>query len=114
MLKQFRRVPACSLIACLTILAFGRVVSAQQVSSGRYVIPQFNGKPGSELVLSNLGVQSAQAEVRLLSVTGLELSKVSVAVQAGRQTRLNSSYFTSPTEGTAVVQSSAPLSVTGT
>src|SRR5262249_31601916 len=68
MLKQFRQVPACSLIACIAILAAGTTVSAQQASSFRSVIPQFSGKPGAELVLSNLTTQSAQAEVRLLSV----------------------------------------------
>src|SRR5262245_57284453 len=113
MLKQFRPAPACSLIACNAILATGTVASAQQASSFRYAIPQFNGKPGSELVLSNLSIQSAQAQVRLVSATGVELSKVSGGVEAGTKTRLNSSSFT-PAEGTAVVQSSAALYVTGT
>src|SRR5207249_2420318 len=89
------------------------IASGQGTPSFKYVIPGFTSTPGGELVLSNLSGGAVKAAVILRNATGSKLSDVAINIAAGSQTRLDSTAFPAG-EGSLVVNSSAPLSLTAT
>ena len=115
MFLRFRFLFVCGLAACLMVLSTSVPALSQSTQNFSYVIPQFSGNPGSELILSNLSARLATPEVMLSESSTALFVRASLAIQPGSQLRLTTGSFgLGAFAGTVVVSSSVPLSITAT
>jgi hypothetical protein len=104
---------ACTMMACVLSLFSAIPAFAQETQSFHYVIPGFNSNEGSELIISNLSGRLATPEVTLVDSVQSQSVTIIIPFQAGGQGRLTpASFGLSAFDGTVVVKSSVPLSVT--
>jgi hypothetical protein len=114
--NSLRLILACALVACFAFGARSNEAFGQGTAqSPQYVIPEFNGNPGSELILANLSGNSVSAEVTLIDSTTLQAVNSAVTVQAGTEQHLTAGSFgLSAFNGSVLLNTSAPLSVLAT
>jgi hypothetical protein len=103
----------CSVITLVALLTAAIPVLPQSTQSFQYVIPRFNSNAGSELMLSNLSSVLASPEVAFRDTAhGIGVGAI-ISVAAGTQERLTAASFgLSSFEGSVIVTSAVPLSVT--
>jgi hypothetical protein len=111
---MFRRLwltSLCSVIAYMALWTTPIPVLPQSTPSFQYVIPRFNA--GSELILSNLSGVLASPEVAFRDTAhGIGVGSI-ISVAAGTELRLTAGSFgLSSFEGSVIVTSAVPLSVT--
>ena len=113
MFRRFCLVSLCSVIAWVALLATAIPVLPQSTPTFQYVIPRFSSNDGSELILSNLSGVLASPEVAFRDTAhGIGVGAI-ITVAAGTQQRLTAASFAlSSFEGSVIVTSTVPLSVT--
>src|SRR5438105_7249661 len=113
MFRRFCLVSLCSVIAWVALLATAIPVLPQSTPTFQYVIPRFSSNDGSELILSNLSGVLASPEVAFRDTAhGIGVGAI-ITVAAGTQQRLTAASFAlSSFEGSVIVTSAVPLSVT--
>jgi len=110
MVRKLCLISICSAIACLVVLGTAISASAQPTLSFQYVIPQFTGNAGSELILSNLSGVLASVEVTFRN--SAQAADAFITVAPGTQQRLTAASFAlSSFQGSVIVKSSSPLYV---
>src|SRR5438067_11515786 len=115
MFRRFCLVSLCSVIAWVALLATAIPVLPQSTPTFQYVIPRFSSNAGSELVLSNLSGVLASPEVAFRDTAhGIGVGAF-ISIAPGTQQRLSAASFAlSSFEGSVVVTSAVPLTVTST
>ncbi len=115
MFRNLHLVIGSSLVACFLSLNIPIAANAQSTQGFHYVIPRFTGTAGSELMITNLSARLVSAEVTLLEAGTSKSVAALIPIQAGTHARLTAASFAlSSFDGTVVVDSSAPLSVSAT